>query len=81
MGVYSLQKVISSSGLVTAILNRSSPTSGDVDIVMVRSAVVEDLEVAVGIMSVCCWKQVTSTNKKSTIFPRKVPLVYPGRSR
>ena len=30
--------------------------SGDIDVVMIRSAVVENVGVAVGIMSVCCWK-------------------------
>ena len=47
-------KVISSSGLVAAILNRSSPTSGDVDVVIVMSAMIENVGVTVGIMSVCC---------------------------
>ncbi len=43
-------------GVVAVILNWSSPTSGDVDVVMIRSAMIENVEVAVGIMSVCCWK-------------------------
>ncbi len=47
-------KVISSSGLVAAILNRSSPTSGDVDVVIVMSVMIENVGVTVGIMSVCC---------------------------
>ncbi len=29
---------------------------GDIDVVIFMSAVVENVEVAVGIMSVCCWK-------------------------
>ncbi len=41
---------------MAAILNRLSPTSGDVDVVMLVSAMVENVRVAVGIMSVCCWK-------------------------
>jgi len=49
-------KVISSSGLVAAILNRQSATSGDVGSFIIRSAVVENVWVAVGIMSVCCCK-------------------------
>jgi hypothetical protein len=49
-------KVISSSGLVAAILNRQSTSSGDVDSFIFRSAVVENVGVAVGIMSVCCCK-------------------------
>ncbi len=37
-------------------MNRLSPTSGDVDVIMVRLAMVENMGVAVVIMSVCCWK-------------------------
>jgi len=42
--------------LVAAILNRQSPTSGDIDVVIFRSAMVENVGVAFAIMSVCCWK-------------------------
>ena len=45
----SVQK-ISSSSLVAAILNRSSSTSGNFDVVIIGSAMVEQVGVAVGIM-------------------------------
>ncbi len=78
-------KVISSSGLVAAILNRSSTTSGDVDVVIVRSAMVENVGVTIGIMSVYCWKlKLHRPTEKSSIFPRRVPLVFqvaPGNGK
>ncbi len=43
---------MSSYGLVAAILNPLSAMSGDIDIVMIRSAVVENVGIAVGIMFV-----------------------------
>ncbi len=41
---------------MTAILNSWSTTSADIDIVIFRSAVVENVRVPVGIMFVCCSK-------------------------
>ena len=51
VAVYHCSKFISSFGLVAAILNRLSPTSGDVDVIIVRLAMVEKVGVAVGIRS------------------------------
>ena len=49
-------KCISSSGLVTAILNPSSATSGDIEIVILKLAVVEKVGVANKMLSVCRWE-------------------------
>ncbi len=65
-------------------MNRSSSTSGNVDVVIVRSAVVENVGVAVGIMSMLVETEVISTSGKSSIFPWRVPLdfqVAPGNGK
>ena len=51
-----VSKVISSSGLVAAILNPQSTMSGDIDAVIFGSVPVENMGVSVGIIYVCRWK-------------------------
>ena len=58
------------------VYQRRSP-SGSVTSVKSKSGVVEIAGVGVGIMSACCWQtEVTSTSRKSSSFPWRVPLVF-----
>ncbi len=50
--------------------------SGDIDIVMIRSAVVENVGVAVGIMYVCCWKLKLHRQQKISDFSMDGALIF-----
>ncbi len=65
---------------MAAILNRSSPTPGDVDVVMVRSAVVENVVVAVGICLYVAGNRSYIDLQKIVDFSMEGALSFPGRS-
>jgi hypothetical protein len=51
--------------------------SGDIEVVMARSAVIENVVVGVGILSVCRWKlKLHRPAEKLRFFSRRVPLVF-----
>ncbi len=66
---------------MAAILNRSSPTSGDV--VMIRSAMVENVGVSVGIMYVgyVAGNRSYIDQQKIFDFSMEGAFVFPGRFR
>ncbi len=55
--------------------------SGDINIVMTRSAVDENVGVAVGIMSVCCRKLKLHRPAENSDFSMEGAIGFPGNSR
>jgi len=50
--------------------------SGDIDFVMIRSAVVENVGIRWNYVCMLLETEVTATNRKPPIFPWRVPFVF-----